>query len=407
MSNWLDDQEPDISVFSTPRAIIELITKLYDSNTLLESIARSSGISPATITNAGRTLNPENIFLQVAKERKTHQLIISLILNQDQRNDVLNLIGDKALTKVIKYIPKHNGGKEVSGALSSLINFKEIDYEETRGNEERILSNFSYFENPDEFIERLEFAKSNIVRIDVNGIGEGTGFLVGPDLILTAHHVVKDFLGEDFNLEVLFDFHHSRDGDAVRDQNKALKLDKKLIAWSALADKDNEVSEAGGDNTGTATYLDFALMKISSSSSQLLTDRGYYALCKTAKVYNPEENLTVIGHPKSDTENEAGPLKFSYFSSPGTAVTPSKQRLRYIVNTKPGNSGSPLFDARWNVVGLHHYSKEGQPIWDNENKWPNGFNQGVPMKRVVDEIVDQLSGENDDVLRSMGLLDDE
>jgi V8-like Glu-specific endopeptidase len=51
-------------------------------------------------------------------------------------------------------------------------------------------------------------------------------------------------------------------------------------------------------------------------------------------------------------------------------------RVRYRTNTEGGSSGSPCFDADWNLIALHHL---GDPNFSTPT-----YNQGIPFTAIVD-----------------------
>src|SRR4051812_33255089 len=44
------------------------------------------------------------------------------------------------------------------------------------------------------WMERFARMQDRVCRVEVRGFAEGTGFLVGPDMVLTNHHVVEQCL---------------------------------------------------------------------------------------------------------------------------------------------------------------------------------------------------------------------
>lgn len=81
----------------------------------------------------------------------------------------------------------------------------------------------------------------------------------------------------------------------------------------------------------------------------------------------------------------------SFGAGTGSQITKNKCRVRYAVNTEVGNSGSPIMDQDFNPIALHHSGSEGKPAWDTKNAWPGGFNQGIPLSLIVNEIRKQVS----------------
>jgi len=52
-------------------------------------------------------------------------------------------------------------------------------------------------------------------------------------------------------------------------------------------------------------------------------------------------------------------------------------RLYYATDTEHGSSGSPVFDDRWSVIGLHRAG-----MTDREDRRLKYANQGVPMTTI-------------------------
>ncbi len=58
--------------------------------------------------------------------------------------------------------------------------------------------------------------------------------------------------------------------------------------------------------------------------------------------------VTVIGHPA------AGELSLSLRGNDLLEYDESERRMHYLAPTKPGSSGSPVFDPNWQLIGVHH-----------------------------------------------------
>ena len=63
-------------------------------------------------------------------------------------------------------------------------------------------------------------------------------------------------------------------------------------------------------------------------------------------------------------------------------------RLFYQTDTKPGSSGSPVFNKDWKVVALHHKGQtmENGGLQINENGDRMGANEGILMKYILEDI---------------------
>lgn len=82
----------------------------------------------------------------------------------------------------------------------------------------------------------------------------------------------------------------------------------------------------------------------------------------------PLPRVFIIGHPRG------GGLSFSLVNNELVAADPT--RLHYLAPTEPGSSGSPVFNEKWSLVGLHHRGHDtienlfgGAPYAANEAYW--------------------------------------
>ncbi|HMF93042.1 MAG TPA: serine protease [Vicinamibacterales bacterium] len=76
------------------------------------------------------------------------------------------------------------------------------------------------------------------------------------------------------------------------------------------------------------------------------------------RMTEPPPRMLVIGHPRG------GDLVFSLQDNYLVACT--DRLLQYRTPTEPGSSGSPVFDMRWRVVGLHHAGDTETSLAANE-----------------------------------------
>jgi S1-C subfamily serine protease len=165
------------------------------------------------------------------------------------------------------------------------------------------------------------------------GRGVGTGFLIGPDLLLTNRHVAR-LLGSEGAVMGVVRFLWEDDS-----YEKEPVITIRRIA-------------------GESEELDVAALQLSSASTgaPLRLD----AAAGTAKT------VAVIGHPFPDEERNAYFVRVVFGSklvvkraSPGRRVLPfgggaSAIRFDHDCATLGGNSGSPVFDIETGqVVGLH------------------------------------------------------
>jgi hypothetical protein len=88
----------------------------------------------------------------------------------------------------------------------------------------------------------------------------------------------------------------------------------------------------------------------------------------------PEKSAVfILQHP------DGQPLKLALDTDSVLGTNGNKTRVRYTTNTEPGSSGSPCFDANWNLIALHH---SGDPKYYVQFKKAE-YNQGIPFSTIV------------------------
>jgi len=203
------------------------------------------------------------------------------------------------------------------------------------------------------------------------GTGTGTGALLGPDIVLTAHHVLSDILENGMLTgDVMCEFD-------VKEVASGLVLNGIGIAvtsvvasrWHADADLD-----PSGDNQ-LPERLDYALLKLERPvGTEPIVPQGDKRGFLTAAERTPAINdgLLVLQHP------QGVPMKIDI----GAVTWIGATRLRHSVNTEEGSSGSPVFDAELNVIAMHHAGHD----WPDTN-YPH--NQAVPLSLILADAKQQ------------------
>jgi endonuclease G, mitochondrial len=187
--------------------------------------------------------------------------------------------------------------------------------------------------------------------------GYGTGFLVGPNLVMTNNHVIgSDVAGGRSIVE--FDYEYD-----------ALGRDRP----TSIFDLDPEYCFI------TNRDLDFTLIGVADSSgnsSRSLSEFGWLRLDGTPGKTLEGEYLTIIQHPNGERKQlcvrENKVLKYA-----------DNRTVWYQTDTVAGSSGSPAFNGRWEVVALHH---SGVPATDKQGRWltidGKVFQQGMDESRI-------------------------
>ena len=227
--------------------------------------------------------------------------------------------------------------------------------------------------------ERYASVEGQVCRIEIGGTAVGTGFLIGPDLVLTNYHVLESVVDDPSRAaSVAFRFDYKRLADGTTMQGTALTL----AANGWLVDS-ARYSAAEGEGepdrlTPTQDELDFVAVRLAESigsapggvrAASGATQRGWIP-CPDSQPPMPKgAPLLIAQHPQGE------PIKLALDLDAVLGVNVNATRVRYATNTEPGSSGSPCFAMDWTLVALHHM---GDPAWANPQ-----YNEGIPIGLIA------------------------
>lgn len=200
----------------------------------------------------------------------------------------------------------------------------------------------------------------------------GTGILVADDLVLTNHHVVADNLSSEGRLSgVICRFDFKKAGGSAYSTPPLDVAAGTALAWSEPSDAD---CEPGGENL-EPDRLDYALLQLLSKVAGKSVVAGgdprtAATLSTRAHPIATAEGLLILQHPGGK------PMKVDLGSVTWTGAT----RLRHSVNTEPGSSGAPVFDAGLELVALHH---AGHADWPDRTL---NYNQAIPIPLILADL---------------------
>lgn len=236
-------------------------------------------------------------------------------------------------------------------------------------------------------LHKLEKQVCSIELDTPKGEVQGTGFLVGPALVLTNYHVVEALINEEVTSEdvsIRFDYKTLEGGKQKKvifeGTIHKLNKDEPVLTYSPY-DKKLDPNHTSLKRRWPKNHLDFALLQLAKKAGEELPGpptkvtgvplmpRGWITFPETRFTLKPKDPLFIIQHP------DGKPIHWDYKSEAVTDLDPNKQRVRYLVNTEKGSSGSPCFNDHWNLVALHH---AGDP-----NHWNPGYNQGIPINNIA------------------------
>lgn len=247
--------------------------------------------------------------------------------------------------------------------------------------QERIVRERLKFIQVSRWRSRLGEVEVQVCRVET-GTSFGTGFLVGPDLVMTNHHVVADVLNgltRPLNVVFRFDYRLLPDGKTL---NPGTTFKMHASEWRV---DDSPFSEDDPDK------LDYALLRLDASPGSMPVNpkepggqlRGWFMVPAGQVAVNPGDPLHIVQHP------DARPLELALDTEAVIGLYGNGTRVRYRTNTEPGSSGSPCCDANWELVALHHV---GDPSYGSLSKKGN-WNQGILFDAIVKRLRFHKLGE--------------
>jgi hypothetical protein len=231
--------------------------------------------------------------------------------------------------------------------------------------------------------ERLFRLEGRVCRVEINNGARGTGFLVGPDTVLTNYHVMREVIENPTlapTVKLRFDYRVLSDG--AKSNGTVISLAKTgwLIDWTPCTPAEAK-SDPDAVPPPTVDQLDFALVKVERAiGSEPLTAasgsavRGWIPVPDVAPLItsDPAMPILILQHPNTE------PLKLAVDTAGVLELLANGTRIRYATNTEPGSSGSPCFNIDWKLIALHHY---GDPLHDKAQ-----YNQGIPIHLIRERL---------------------
>lgn len=193
-------------------------------------------------------------------------------------------------------------------------------------------------------------AARSVARIE--GPEPGSGFMVGPSLLLTNNHVLRSEEAAAQSV-VVFNDQLGPDGTREAPVRAAFAPDRLFL-------------------TSPEEELDATIVAVRASPK--LRRFGFLRLIERQGKLQVGDHVTIIQHPQS------GPKQVALRSN--RVVEIEGHFVRYETDTKGGSSGSPVFNDQWQVVALHH---DSVPVRDAEGSPVSRTGLKLPATRFIEE----------------------
>lgn len=203
--------------------------------------------------------------------------------------------------------------------------------------------------------------------IDSAGARLGTGFLMAgadfglnePLVFVTNAHVISD----------------TWQGSIPAAQAKVTFEIESVCASQPVAHPVKQIlftSDPGelGEQSSTLDKLDVTIVSLTTLPQNVSGLRP----AANVPLPSPKTKAFVVGHPAS------GPLQFALHDSVLLDVCDYDRLMHYRTPTDPGSSGSPVFNWKWEVVGLHHAGSPRTPRLHGRGEYE--ANEAITMRAI-------------------------
>jgi V8-like Glu-specific endopeptidase len=340
MSGMLDQFPLD---FSRPqlRALHGLIARTLYQPSDVQAIVIDSGMNPATVNFAG---NSTVQWYSVLTEARAQELLPEMLAAVRRRQPSLG-------RRIDELVGEHPVLDPATGPPDDLSVPKGKGWKGF-GAERLVIEGVDTLLGVAFLAVGLERSRSvcRVTSTFAGSASHGTACLVGPDLLLTNHHVLHDWDNGDRParlVEAWFDYELDAAG-----------------ATRKLSIVSGDPATIVGDREH-----DWAVVRLASTApatAAVLDLTG-------AEPPRQDDYVFIIQHP------DGGPKMIGLSHNLVRHV--DDDVLQYWTDTKAGSSGSPVFNRRWEVVGLHHRWVEAP-----EGEGVSYRNQGRRIERVRDGL---------------------
>lgn len=240
---------------------------------------------------------------------------------------------------------------------------------------EKAIIKSAYLGDTTAWRKHMSLSELAVCRIQI-GVGDeanyGTGFLLGPNVVMTNHHIIKGVLEGTTSSEqvvLLFDYKVGPDGKTLNPGVEYRLAEDWLIASSP---------NSPSSRKPTAEELDYALLRVRGAPGDDRAGNQEGApprrwLTPQSHQFTKGEIILIIQHPQLTRGQPTEPLKFALGPIHDPDPFNDGTRITYLTTTQRGSSGSPCFTDAWELVALHHSGTTER-------------NEGVPFAAITGDL---------------------
>jgi cellulose synthase operon protein C len=317
-----DPVKPLVLTPEQSRDLVEAVTQAFNKNDLeqLTYIQLDTRLEDAVNTNAPFRVIVRELVEYLRRRGQTEPFIRALAAARAENHRV------RAMLEQLGLAADTSGLERIIGESHSFIDMRSFRSRLTK----------------------FERCVCRVESVDRNAKILATGFLVGPDTVMTCHHIlpVADNVG---SMRFRFDY---RLGNGGVDGGRL---------FAALATH-GLLASSGAD------ALDYMIIRL---ESRVDPERGFIRLPATPSPVVPGTAVFILQHP-----SEKSPL-LTVDPNGVIASSPDGRFVYLRTTTEPGSSGSPVLNTDWDLIGLRHGAK---------NVSAGTVNVAVSITAIIDDL---------------------
>lgn len=257
---------------------------------------------------------------------------------------------------------------------------------------QRTIKQANGFIDPDEWRTRMAHRERQVCRIMYRYAGEdvsGTGFLLGPDVIMTNYHVMELVIKKKVKpdrVELRFDYKML--GQQILNQGIVYRLLAEDWCIDASEYSPIDLEQEPGNNVPRPDQLDYALLRVAGTPGSdpiggpdtpdpQAPIRGFIEPPIDEHDFKKNPAIFILQHPDGHPLKLALDSESVICSAEQNCLNSNGTRVRHTTTTEGGSSGAPCFDVRWSLIALHHM---GDPNYAQFHK-PQ-YNQAIPWSAI-------------------------
>ena len=206
---------------------------------------------------------------------------------------------------------------------------------------------------PISFLENGIHASRSVAKIDIPGVGCGSGFLIQQNILLTNHHVLENE-STARSAEAIFNYQLTREGRNAKVETFKFSPDELFV---------------------TSKEADWTAVRVKGDAN---TAWGELVLAQTPAV--KDQHVNIIQHPGGQPKQIALYHNLVQFAG--------QDCIQYLTDTMNGSSGSPVFNSAWEVIAIH---RAGGMLREPNSPSSRQYfrNEGTPIELIRHRLVNE------------------